>query len=120
MAALPEDGAGSGTPVPVAPAPAVDEPTRPRYRLRRRLIADEVEDRLKEAGMLGSWQGAAALDLADSLDWQGGSGSARSALHRELRAIMGDLLRGSAEAGSSVGRMRDELADRRARRAGGA
>jgi hypothetical protein len=101
-----------------------DEPTRPRYRQRRRPIADEVEDRLREADMLDSWQGAAALDLADALDWQGGSGSARAALHRELRSIMGDLLRGVDEAGSRVGGYRDEVAKRREqreqRRAGGA
>ena len=100
--------------------PDGDEPTRPRYRQRRRLIADEVEDRLREAGMVDSWQGAAALDLADALDWQGGSGSARAALHKQLRDVMADLLRGQDEPGSRVGSMRDELAARRARRTGGA
>jgi hypothetical protein len=110
---------------PVAAAPAGsgddDEPKRPRYRQRRRLIADEVEARLEEAGMLNTWQGAAALDLADSLDWTGGSGSARAALHRELNRQMSELLRGQDEAGSSVGGMRDELAERKRRRmAGGA
>jgi hypothetical protein len=97
-----------------------DEPKRPRYRQRRRPIADEVEDRLREAGMLDTWQGAAALDLADALDWAGGSGSARAALHRELDRAMSNLLRGVDEAGSRVGSARDELAARRARRAGGA
>jgi hypothetical protein len=97
-----------------------DEPQRPRYRQRRRLIADEVEDRLRAADMLDSWQGAAALDLADALDWQGGSGSARAALHKQLRDVMHDLLRGQDEPGSRVGEMRDELAARRARRSGGA
>lgn len=73
--------------------------------------------------MLDTWQGAAALDLADALDWQGGSGSARAALHRQLSATMADLLRGQDEPGSKVGAMRDEVAERRARRqarAGGA
>lgn len=103
--------------------PADDAPKRPPYRQRRRPIADEVEDRLREAGMLDSWQGAAALDLADALDWQGGSGSARAALHKQLRDVMHDLLRGQDEPGSKVGAMRDEVAERRARRqqrAGGA
>ncbi len=106
---------------PVA-EPAEDEPKRPRYRQRRRLIADEVEDRLRQVGMLDTWQGGAALDIADALDWSGGSGSARAALHRELRSIMGDLLRGVDEPGSKVGGYRDELEARRERRraAGGA
>jgi hypothetical protein len=106
-------------PVGAAPDGEPPEPQRPRYRQRRRLIADEVEERLREAGMLETWQGAAALDLADSLDWTGGSGSARAALHRELNRQMSELLRGQSEAGSSVGGMRNELAERRARRAGG-
>lgn len=97
--------------------PDPDEPKRPRYRERRRLIADEVEARIEQAGMSGTWQAAAALDLADSLDWQGGSGSARAALHKQLRDVMADLLRGQSEPGSKVGAMRDEVAERRARRA---
>jgi hypothetical protein len=97
-----------------------EEPRRPAYRLRRRKIADEVEERLRAAGMLDSWQGAAALDLADSLDWAGGGGSARAALHRELNRQMSELLRGVDEPGSAVGGYRDELAKRRARRAGDA
>ncbi len=60
-----------------------DEPKRPRYRQRRRLIADEVEARLREAGMADTWQGAAALDLADALDWY----RAGLPAWRELRAL---------------------------------
>jgi hypothetical protein len=109
--------------VTVAPVGDDDEPRRPRYRLRRRPIADEVEGRLREAGLLEHWQAAAVLDLADALDWTTVGGSARAALHRELARQMGELLRGQDEAGSGLGRMRDEVAERRARRqqrAGGA
>lgn len=97
-----------------------EEPKRPRYRQRRRLIADEVEDRLRAAGLLDHWQSATVLDLADSLDWTGGSLSARAAAHRELERQMVELLRGTDERGSAVGGYRNELAERRARRAGGA
>lgn len=105
---------------PLAPAEPesaeVDAPTRPRYRQRRRLIADEVEARLDQAGLLGHWQASTVLDLADSLDWTGGSLSARSAAHRELERQMTALTRGQDEAGSVVGDMRDDLAARRLRR----
>jgi hypothetical protein len=114
---------GTDPPPPPPAAPSGDEPTRPRYRLRRRLIADEVEARIEQANMGGTWLAASALDLADALDWQGGSGSARAALHKQLRDVMADLLRGQDEPGSKVGAMRDEVAERRARRqarAGGA
>ncbi len=97
-----------------------DEPRRPSYRQRRRKIADEVEDRLQAAGLLGTWQAAQVLDLADALDWRGGSLSARATAHRELERQMSELLRGQSEPGSAVGGMRDELARRRERRAGGA
>jgi hypothetical protein len=95
------------------------EPRRPSYRQRRRLIADEVEARLTEAGLLDTWQAAQVLDLADALDWQGGALSARAAAHRELERQMSELLRGQDEPGSAVGGMRNELAERRARRTGG-
>lgn len=94
-----------------------EEPKRPSYRLRRRKIADEVEDRLRDAALLDTWQAAQVLDLADSLDWSGGSLSARATAHRELERQMSELLRGRDEAGSRVGGMRDELEARRARRA---
>lgn len=105
------EGSGEGSPEV--------EPRRPSYRQRRRLIADEVEARLRDANLLDTWQAAQVLDLADALDWQGGALSARAAAHRELERQMSDLLRGQDEAGSSVGGMRNELAERRARRAGG-
>jgi hypothetical protein len=74
------------------------------------------------AGLLNTWQAGAALDLADGIDSSGGqTGSGRAALHRELRSLMADALRGVDDRGSRVGGMRDELAARRARReAGGA
>jgi hypothetical protein len=96
------------------------EPKRPSYRQRRRLIADEVEARLRDADLLDTWQAAQVLDLADALDWQGGALSARAAAHRELERQMTELLRGRDEAGSTVGGYRNELAERRAKRAGGA
>lgn len=95
-----------------------DEPRRPAYRLRRRKIADEVEDRLRQADLLNTWQAAQVLDLADALDWNGGSLSARATAHRELERQMSELLRGQDEPGSGVGGMRNELAERRARRTG--
>jgi hypothetical protein len=97
-----------------------EEPKRPSYRQRRRLIADEVEARLRDADLLDTWQAAQVLDLADALDWQGGALSARAAAHRELERQMTELLRGRDEAGSAVGGYRNELAERRAKRAGGA
>jgi hypothetical protein len=116
----PSSTSSGGGSSPPAPEGGDDEPRRPRYRQRRRLIADEVEARIVAAGMADTWQAAAALDLADALDWQGGSGSARAALHKQLRDVMADLLRGQDEPGSRVGAMRDEVAERRARRTGGA
>jgi hypothetical protein len=115
-----DSAATSPSPAPAGGTVAPDEPRRPAYRLRRRKIADEVEDRLKAAGLLGTWQAAQVLDLADALDWQGGALSARAAAHRELERQMSELLRGMDEPGSAVGGYRDQLAERRRRRAGGA
>jgi hypothetical protein len=118
-------GPGATRVVAEAPPPADgtvadgDEPRRPSYRLRRRKIADEVEARLSAAGLLDTWQAAQVLDLADGLDWQGGSLSARATAHRELERQMSELLRGRDEPGSSVGSKRNELEERRKRRAGG-
>jgi hypothetical protein len=106
-------------PVGSAPALGEDEPQRPSYRQNRRKIADEVQERLRAADLLDTWQAAQVLDLADALDWQGGSLSARATAHRELERQMSELLRGQNEPGSAVGGMRDELARRRERRAGG-
>jgi hypothetical protein len=99
------------------PAPVDDEPKRPAYRQRRRKIADEVEDRLRLAGMLDTYQAAQVLDLADALDWQGGSLSARATAHRELERQMSELLRGQGDPGSAVSGYRDEVAARRQARA---
>ena len=110
-------GEGSEEGSPAAPAVADDpEPKRPSYRLRRRKIADEVEDRLRQANLLNTYQAAQVLDLADALDWTGGSLSARATAHRELERQMSELLRGQDEPGSGVGGMRSELDERRARR----
>jgi hypothetical protein len=84
-----------------------------------RSVEASVREQLEAVGLVESWEGAVALDLASSLDHGGQSGSARAALARELRATMGQLLRGVDEAGSRVGSMRNELAERRAKRAGG-
>jgi hypothetical protein len=67
-------------------------------------------------GLLDTWEAGAALDLATAIDGSGQTGSARAALHRELRALMADALRGVNEPGSRVGGMRDELAARRSQR----
>lgn len=78
-------------------------------------LVERVRRDLDAAGVLDSWEAAAALDVAGSLQL-GGSGSARAALHRELRAIMGDALRGTNDTTTSIGRYRDELEERRRRR----
>lgn len=106
---------------PPGPAAAAPTPAHPAGRaVVRRSVAERVLRDLEAAGMADSWLGAAALDLAESIDGGGfSSGSSRAAVHRELRAIMADALRGSDAPGSSVGRYRDELAARRAKRAGG-
>jgi hypothetical protein len=124
-AAVVEDAAPAVAPaVATATSSSEDEPSRPKYRQRRRPIADEIEDRLREADLLSHWQAAAVLDLADALDWNRGSLSARATAHRELERQMSELLRGQDEPGSKIGAMRDEVAERRARRqqarAGGA
>jgi hypothetical protein len=80
-------------------------------------VAERVAAALDGAGVGEGWQAAAALDLAETIDEGGGSGSARAALHRELRSVMADALRGTDEAGSAVGGYRNELAERRAKRA---
>jgi hypothetical protein len=87
-------------------------------------VAATVTAALREAGMAGSWMAAAALDLAATIDGSPRmSGSARAAVHPGVAGgrggVMGDALRGTDAAGSKVGRYRDELAARRAARAGG-
>jgi hypothetical protein len=102
-------------PTPVAPpAPVAVSPGRARPS-----VVDRVTATLEAVGLAGTWEAAAALDLAESLDDGGGSGSARAALHKELRATMTAALRGVDDPATRVGGMRNELAERRARRAGG-
>jgi hypothetical protein len=101
------------TPVAARPATA---PAAPR---RRWDLADRVAEALDAAGMAEGWQAAQALDLAVRIEDGSAKGSALAALHRELRSVMAEVLRGSDDVRSSVGRARNELAERRARRAGG-
>jgi hypothetical protein len=123
---LPPPRTGPGQPATATPTaevpPSVEDPEmkRPAYRARRRLIADEIEDRLRDAGLLDHWQAATVLDMADALDWSRGSLSSRATAHRELERQMSNLLRGQDEPGSAVGGYRDELQARRARRTGAA
>jgi hypothetical protein len=91
----------------------------PRPGVERRSVRDAVDQALDAAGLLGEWQAAQALDMASAIDGGGASGSALAALHRELRAVMSDVLRGVNDPASRVGGMRDELAARRERRGGG-
>jgi hypothetical protein len=93
-------------------------PGRPALYVRESLEG-RVLRALSDAGLAEEWGAGQALDIAATIDG-GVSGSARAALHRELRAVMGDLMRGVNDPSSRVGRLRDELAERRARRAGGA
>jgi hypothetical protein len=95
-------------------------PAAPGRSARRPSVVERVSETLEAVGLAGTWEAAAALDLAESLDAGGGSGSARAALHRELRSTMAGALRGVDDPASRVGSMRNELAERRARRAGGA
>jgi hypothetical protein len=102
---------------PVTPAPPVAAPGRPARA--RPSVVDRVTETLEAVGLVGTWEAAAALDLAEALDNGRDSGSARAALHRELRSTMTAALRGVDDPASRVGSMRNELAERRARRAGG-
>lgn len=69
---------------------------------------------LAQHDRLTSSHGQSALQLARSLDSPGESGSAKAALARQLAATMELALAGVAVAGDKV----DELASRRAKRAG--
>ena len=88
-------------------------------RLPRGTLVDRVRATLERAGLGDTWEAAAALDLADSLEWGGLTPGGRAAAHRELRALMGELMRGVDDPGSRVGALRDEVAARRAKRAAG-
>ena len=102
---------------PEPQAPVVLVPQRSSGRLSQ---VERVEAALEAAGQADSWEAGVALDLAERLDTEGMSGSARAAVARELRAVMGEALRGTVDTRSAVGRKRDELARRREQRAGGA
>ena len=97
----------------------VPSPAHPSQFSPPRSVASVVRRTLEAASLVDTWEGAAALDLASAMD-AGPSGSARAALARELRAVMGDLMTGVDEAGSRVGAYRDEMAERRRARQAGA
>jgi hypothetical protein len=76
-----------------------------------------TEKALGEAGRLASWQGQAALGVAQRLDRSTvDTGSAYAALVREHRAAMDKALLGVGLPESAVQQDRDELAAWRARR----
>jgi hypothetical protein len=119
LPAQPPPGLAPSPPVArVQPAggASVDVPAPARARPS---VVDRVTETLEAVGLVGTWEAAAALDLAEALDNGRDSGSARAALHRELRSTMTAALRGVDDPASRVGSMRNELAERRARRAGG-
>jgi hypothetical protein len=121
LPACPPPGlAPSSRPVAVVPVGGGEVAVPAPVRRGRESLEDQVRRDLERAGVLDSWEAAAALDIAVTIDTGPGSGSARAALVRELRAVMGDALRGTNDLSTSVGRYRDELASRRERRAGGA
>lgn len=93
--------AGRSGPVAVVPVPSA-----PGSSVRDRVLAELVA-----AGREESALGAAAMLLAGRIDAGNEPGSALSALNRELRATLAEALRGSTK--SSVGALRDELAERR-------
>lgn len=98
---------------------AVRHPSAAPPLVVRESLESRVLRALTDAGLAEEWEAGQALDIAATIDG-GVSGSARAMLHRELRAVMGDLMRGVNDPSTAVGRYRDELAERRARRAGGA
>ena len=77
-----------------------------------------VRARLGAVGRLDTISGAAALDAAIALDTSGVVGSARAALLKEMRTAAAEAEKGAAQPGGILGGLRDELAQRRGRRAG--
>lgn len=77
-----------------------------------------VRDRLGALGRLDTVPGAAALDAAVALDAGGVTGSARAALLKEMRTAAAEAGKGASMPGGILGGLRDELAQRRGRRAG--
>lgn len=84
-------------------------PATPTAKVGR--IAAAVRAELAAVGREDTALGVAALVLAERLDSGEDSGTAFSALSRELRATMTEALRGTVR--SSVAALRDELAARR-------
>ncbi|WP_137160253.1 hypothetical protein [Blastococcus sp. CCUG 61487] len=77
--------------------------------------------KLTEADRLDTWEGQAALDLAQQMaDAPAATLSARAAANKELREAMALALKGVGAPTSSVQEIRDELARRRRERAQGA
>ncbi|TKJ24356.1 hypothetical protein A6V29_04990 [Blastococcus sp. CCUG 61487] len=84
-------------------------------------IVAAVIAKLTEADRLDTWEGQAALDLAQQMaDAPAATLSARAAANKELREAMALALKGVGAPTSSVQEIRDELARRRRERAQGA
>lgn len=80
-----------------------------------------VEATLTKADRLDTWEGQAALHLAQQMAASAAATlSARAAASKELREAMDRALKGVAATTSSVQEIRDELARRRRERAQGA
>lgn len=62
------------------------DPSPPTVPVRR-----AVEQRLIEAGVIGSWRASTALALAENLDAGTSGGSALAALSRALREILKEI-----------------------------
>jgi hypothetical protein len=111
--------------LPPQPPPGlvpVASSTAPAPVVVRAPAAGQLEQRVRaalaDAGVDGEWAAEAAFGLAARIEDGSAKGTALAALHRELRAVMGELLKGSGDTWTSVGRHRDELASRRAQRTG--
>lgn len=77
-----------------------------------------VEATLTTAGRLDTWEGQAALHLAQQMETSTAATlSARASANKELREAMDRALKGVAATTSSVQEIRDELARRRRQRA---
>lgn len=72
-------------------------------------VLASVEATLRNREVMDTWEAAAALDLARSIDAGGHSGSQLRALHDGLAAAMGAALKHAARVGDRL----DQLADRR-------
>jgi hypothetical protein len=73
-----------------------------------------VRAELAAAGRVDSWQGAAALDLARTIESDGTQPNAKAALVKQLHATVAEAVKGAVVAGNPV----DELRARRVRRTG--